>query len=33
MQYEQVDSENRIGLPRPIDTGMGIENSRSYARH
>ena len=26
MQYEQVDSENRIDLPRPsIDTGMGIE--------
>ncbi len=26
MQYEQVDSENRIVLPRPsIDTGMGIE--------
>jgi len=26
MQYEQVDSEHRIDLPRPsIDTGMGIE--------
>ncbi|HLG88310.1 MAG TPA: alanine--tRNA ligase [Alphaproteobacteria bacterium] len=26
MQYEQVDSEHRIDLPRPsIDTGMGLE--------
>ena len=26
MQYEQVDTVNRIDLPRPsIDTGMGIE--------
>ncbi len=26
MQYEQVDSDNRVDLPRPsIDTGMGIE--------
>ncbi|MGL4405858.1 MAG: alanine--tRNA ligase, partial [Notoacmeibacter sp.] len=26
MQYEQVDSETRISLPRPsIDTGMGLE--------
>lgn len=26
MQYEQVDSENRIDLPKPsIDTGMGLE--------
>ncbi len=26
MQYEQVDAENRISLPKPsIDTGMGLE--------